>query len=85
MDTEVININHLEAVVCHLLEHDLVGALDKVLPNRFSNVSVAVDEVVRPEHVHRRHIVDGGELLRQKGVAIQEFRMAENMLSVRYP
>ena len=52
-----------EGADCHLLEHDLVGALDKVLPDRLSDLRVAVDEVISPKHIHGSHIVDGSELL----------------------
>ena len=62
----------------HLLEHDLVGTLDKVLPNRLSNLGVAVDEMVSPENVHGSHIVNGGKLLRQASVTVKKLRMATN-------
>ena len=62
----------------HLLEHDLVGTLDKVLPDGLSDLGVAVDEVISPEHVHGSHVVDGGELLGQASVTVKKLRMAAN-------
>ena len=64
----------------HLLEHDLVGTLDEVLPDRLSNVRVAMDEVICPENVHGRHIVNGSKLLGQARVPVKKFWMAANVI-----
>ena len=64
----------------HLLEHDLVGTLDEVLPDRLSNVRVAMDEVICPENVHGRHIVNGSKLLGQARVPVKKFWMTANVI-----
>ena len=62
----------------HLLEHDLVGTLDEVLPDRLGDLRGAVDEMISPEHVHGSHVVDGGKLLRQASVTVKKLRMTAN-------
>ena len=64
----------------HLLEHDLVGTLDEVLPDRLSDVRVAMDEVICPENVHGRHIVNGSKLLGQARVPVKKFWMTANVI-----
>ena len=64
----------------HLLEHDLVGTLDEVLPDRLSNIRVAMDEVICPENVHGRHIVNGSKLLGQARVPVKKFWMTANVI-----
>ena len=64
----------------HLLEHDLVGTLDEVLPDRLSNIRVAMDEVICPENVHGRHLVNGSKLLGQARVAVKKFWMTANVV-----
>ena len=62
----------------HLLEHDLIRTLDKVLPDRLGDLRVSMDEVISPEHVHGSHVIDSGKLLRQTSVTVKKLRMAAN-------
>ena len=73
---QILTFDYYKYSERHLLEHDLVGTLDKVLPDGLSDLGIAVDEVISPEHVHGSYVVDGGELLGQASVTVKKLRMA---------
>ncbi len=49
----------------HLLKHDLIAVLDIVFPDGVGQLRAVVNEVVGPQHVHRRHVARLGKLGRQ--------------------
>merc|ERR1719471_386648 len=66
-----VNVSSGSGHLTNFLEHDLIGILDIVLPDALCNLSIAVDKMISPEHIHWCNIINSCKLDRQGGVSVK--------------